>query len=83
MTVSFQTGMESSVSAVPLFLVPTGTETFDQRKQLAVQPIPDGRVFALFVLDIPQDLMRHLDILLECSGGQTVTKTLNVTSYTG
>ena len=38
-----------------------------------------NRGIALFPLDIPQDLMGHLDITLEC-GSQTVTDTLNVTS---
>ena len=38
-----------------------------------------NRGIALFPPDIPQDLMGHLDITLEC-GGQTVTETLNVTS---
>ena len=39
-----------------------------------------NRGIALFLLDIPQDMMGHLDITLECSGGQTLTETLNVTS---
>ena len=64
----------------PCSCPPTGAETFDLRKQLAVQAIPDGRGFALFALDIPQDLMGHPDILLECGSGQTVTETLNVTA---
>ena len=79
MAVSYQDGTDAEVCAVSLFLTPSGTETFDLRQQLAVQAVEMNRGIALFPLDIPQDLMGHLDITLEC-GGQTVTETLNVTS---
>ena len=65
--------------ALSLVLTPSGTETFNERQQLAVQAVEANRGIALFLLDIPQDLMGHLDITLEC-GSQTVTDTLNVTS---
>jgi len=74
MVVRFQ----GDVNAVSLFLTPTGTETFDQREQLAVQAVYDGRDFALFALDIPEDMMGHMDIMLESGGTQTVAETLNV-----
>lgn len=80
MVVEFQNGSERSVDAVSLFLTPTGTETYDQRAQLAVQAVYDGRSFALFALDIPRDLMGHLDVVLESGGVQTVGETLNVTA---
>lgn len=80
MVVEFRNGSERSVDAVSLFLTPTGTETFDLRQQLAVQAVYDGRSFALFALDIPRDLMGHLDVVLESGGVQTVAETLNVTA---
>lgn len=75
--VRFRNG--ASVSAVSLFLTPTGTETFDLREQTGVQAVADGRDFALFAWDIPRDLMGHLDVTLECTGGRVV-ETLNVTA---
>ena len=78
LVVSFQDFLEKEVHAVSVYLTPTGTETFDQREQLAVQSGND-RKFALFAFDIPQGLMGHLEIMLECSG-QTVIEMLNVTS---
>lgn len=80
MAVSYQDGGDIDVYAVSLFLTPAGTETFNERQQLAVQAVDMNRGIALFLLDIPQDMMGHLDITLECSGGQTLTETLNVTS---
>lgn len=78
--VTFEEGAENSVNAVSLFLTPTGTETLDQRKQIAVQAAGEGRNFALFAWDIPQDLMGHLEVVLECGGGFRVTETRNVTA---
>ena len=80
MAVSYQDGTDSEVYAVSLFLTPAGSETFNERQQLAVQAVEMNRGIALFPLDIPQNLMGHLDITLECGGGQTITETLNVTS---
>jgi transcriptional regulator with XRE-family HTH domain len=65
------------VNAAVLYFTPSGTETLDQRRQLAVQAA-EGRDFALFPLELPQDAMGHLDIVLECGGGVSVTETLNV-----
>lgn len=78
--VEFEDGAGNSVNAVSLFLTPTGVETLDQRKQIAVQAAGEGRNFALFAWDIPQDLMGHLEVVLECGGGDRVTETLNVTA---
>ncbi len=79
MVVEFADGAENSVNAVSLFLTPTGTETLDQRKQIAVQAAGEGRNFALFAWDIPQEgLMGHLEVVLECGGGLRVTEMLNV-----
>ena len=80
LAVEFQNGGEDSVTAVSLFLTPAGTETLDQREQLAVQAVADWREFALFAWDVPEDLMGHLEVVLECGGGQRVTETLNVTA---
>lgn len=77
--VGFQQNAEADVYGAALYATPTGTETYDQRKQLAVQAA-GGRPFALFPLDFPEETMVHLDVTLECSGGQTVTETLNVTA---
>ncbi len=66
-----------AVNAAVLYFTPSGTETLDQRRQLAVQAA-EGRDFALFPLELPQDAMGHLDIVLECGGGVSVTETLNV-----
>ncbi|MCI8690273.1 MAG: helix-turn-helix domain-containing protein [Oscillibacter sp.] len=76
----FQNGEEIEVYAAAVYLTPAGTETFDEREQLAVQGIPDGQEFALFVLDIPEGLMGHLEIMLECSGGKAVGEVVNITS---
>lgn len=76
--VTFQDGTEDTVNAVSLFLTPTGTETLQYREQLAVQAAGEGRDFALFAWDIPEELTAHLEIVLECGGGSRVTETLNV-----
>ena len=79
--VSFQQDAESNVYGAALYATPTGTETYDYRKQLAVQAVRD-RPFALFPLDFPEAAMIHLDVTLECGGGHNVTETLNVTAVT-
>lgn len=66
------------VNAAVLYFTPTGTETLNQRRQLAVQAAGEGRDFALFPLDLPQDAMGHLDVVLECGGGISVTEQLKV-----
>lgn len=77
--VEFEDGAENSVNAVSLFLTPTGTETLQYREQIAVQAAGEGRNFALFAWDIPQEgLMGHLEAALECGGGLRVTEMLNV-----
>ena len=78
--VEFEDSPDNSVNAVSLFLTPTGTETLDQREQIAIQAAGEGRKFALFAWDIPGDLMGHLEVVLECGGGLQVTETLNVTA---
>lgn len=79
--VSFEDSPESFVNAVSLFLTPTGTETLDQRRQIAVQAAGEGRNFALFAWDVPQEgLTGHLEIVLECGGSLRVMETLNVTA---
>lgn len=81
MLVTFEDGAENSVNAVSLFLTPTGTETLDQRRQIAVQAAGEGRNFALFAWDVPQEgLTGHLEIVLECGGSLRVMETLNVTA---
>ena len=76
--VGFEDSLENSVSAVSLFLTPTGTGTLEYREQIAVQAAGEGRNFALFAWDIPADTMGHLEVVLECAGGGRVTETLNV-----
>lgn len=76
--VTFEDGTENTVSAVSLFLTPTGTETLEYREQIAVQTAGEGRDFALFAWDIPEALTAHLEIVLECGGGDRVTETLGV-----
>lgn len=80
--VTFEEGTEDTVDAVSLFLTPTGTETLQYREQLAVQAAGEGRNFALFAWDIPQEgLMGHLEVVLECGGDTRVTDTtMNVTA---
>lgn len=77
--VSFRQDAEASVYGAALYATPTGTETYDCREQLAVQAVGDCP-FALFPLDFPSETMVHLDVTLECSGGHTITQTLNVTA---
>ena len=78
MAVTYQEDPDRSVCAVSLFLTPTGTETFDQRQQLAVQATGDARGFALFPLDVSPDLMGHLEVVLECAGDRRVTEELKI-----
>ncbi|WP_325200969.1 helix-turn-helix domain-containing protein [Oscillibacter sp.] len=79
--VTFEDSPENYVNAVSLFLTPTGTETLDQREQIAVQAAGEGRDFALFSWDIPAEgLQAHLEATLECGGGDRVTKTLSITA---
>lgn len=75
----FQNGTENDVFGVSLFATPTGTETYDEREQLAVQAVCD-RSFVLFPLEFPEETMLHLDVTLECGGGLNITQTLNVTA---
>ena len=76
--VTFGDGSENSINAVSLFLTPTGTETLEYREQIGVQAAGEGRDFALFAWDIPEALTAHLEIVLECGGGDRVTETLGV-----
>lgn len=76
--VTFEDSSEDSVNAISLFLTPTGTETLEYREQIAVQAAGEGRNFALFAWDIPEELTAHLEIVLECGGNLRVTETLNV-----
>lgn len=78
MAVTYQEDPDAPVCAVSLFLTPAGTETFEQRQQLAVHSTGEARGFALFPLDIIPDLMGHLEVVLECAGDQRVTMELNV-----
>lgn len=80
MAVSFQDSTTDTVNAVSVFLTPAGTETLSYREQLAIQAVDSGRAIALFPLDMPQDIMGHMDITLECGGIQNITETLNVTT---
>lgn len=77
--VIFRQGSETGVGGVSLFATPTGTETYDDRQQLAVQAVYD-RLFALFSLEFPEETMIHLDVTLECDLGQNIAETLNVTT---
>lgn len=77
--VSFQQGTETEAHGAALYATPTGTEVYDRREQLAAHAVYD-RTFALFSLEFPETATLHLDIVLECGGGQTVTETLNVTA---
>ena len=76
--VTFEDGSENSINAVSLFLTPTGTETLEYREQIGVQAAGEGRDFALFAWNIPEALTAHLEIVLECGGGDRVTETLGV-----
>jgi hypothetical protein len=55
-----------------------GTETYDLRQQLSVRSVGDGDTVALMPLDIIPSMMGHLEIILECDGGMTVSTMLNV-----
>lgn len=74
---TFRQGAETGVQGVSLFATPTGTETYDEREQIALQAVYD-RTAALFALDFPEEAMFHLDVVLECDLDQRVTQTLNV-----
>lgn len=83
--VTFQNGRKtlggsiSGVLGAALYLTPTGTGVYDLRAQLAVQAVHGGNL-ALFICQFPEGTLGHLDVVLECSGGQTITETFNVTT---
>ena len=45
---------------------------------MAVKAVPDKNAFTLFSWQIPDGLMGHLDVVLECSGGQIIMETFHV-----
>ena len=45
----------------------------EERQQIGVRRIRDGRTFALFRWQIPASLYSHLEVQLECKDGQTVS----------
>ena len=67
--VTFQDGREHTVDQVVLFLYPTGTGVAEERQQIGVRRIRDGRTFALFRWQIPASLYSHLEVQLECEKG--------------
>ena len=73
MAVTFQDGREHTVDQVVLFLYPTGTGVAEERQQIGVRRIRDGRTFALFRWQIPASLYSHLEVQLECGDGQTIS----------
>ena len=77
--VTFRQGTETGVHGVSLFATPTGTETYNEREQLVVQSV-DDRTCAMFALEFSEETMVHLDVTLECDGGQNIIETLNVTT---
>ena len=64
---------EHTVDQVVLFLYPTGTGVAEERQQIGVRRIRDGRTFALFRWQIPASLYSHLEVQLECGDGQTIS----------
>lgn len=83
--VTFDAGTDPSrfPDAAILYLTPAGSETFEQREQLALRAIGDGESrLVLFIWEVPQDLMDHLEVVLECLDGYTVTYgDINATSF--
>jgi hypothetical protein len=67
-----------NVSGVALYLTPTGTETYDLREQLTLRSVDGGDTVALLLWEVPESLMGHLEIVLECDDGQTYSRMLNV-----
>ena len=60
--VAFQCAGAESVTAE---LTPTGTETADQRRQVAVAAVPDGQSYALLHLSLPKDTLGQIQIVLD------------------
>ena len=71
--VTFQDGREHTVDQVVLFLYPPGTGAAEERQQIGVRRIRNGRTFALFRWELPTSLYSHLEVQLECKDGQTVS----------
>ena len=67
--VTFQDGREHTVD----LLYPTGTGVAEERQQIGVRRIRNGRTFALFRWELPTSLYSHLEVQLECKDGQTVS----------
>ena len=71
--VTFRDGREHAVEQVVLFLYPTGTGVAEERQQIGVRRIRDGRTFALFRWEIPASLYSHFEVQLEYGDGQTAS----------
>lgn len=71
--VTFQDGREHTVDQVVLFLYPTGTGVAEERQQIGVRRIRDGRDLRPVPLAIPASLYSHLEVQLECGDGQTIS----------
>jgi transcriptional regulator with XRE-family HTH domain len=69
---------DANVNGAALYLTPTGTETYDQRQQLALRSVDDGDTVELLLWEVPESLMGHMEIVLECDGGQTYSYEVNV-----
>jgi transcriptional regulator with XRE-family HTH domain len=69
---------DANVHGVALYLTPTGTETYDLREQIALCSVDDGDTVALLLWEVPEDVMGHMEVVLECDGGQTYSRMVNV-----
>ena len=58
---------------VVAFLPSTGAGVAEERQQIGVRRIRNGRTFALFRWELPTSLYSHLEVQLECKDGQTVS----------
>ena len=68
-------GQEIAKSDFGWYLFPPDStvNVAEERQQIGVRRIRDGRTFALFRWQIPASLYSHLEVQLECKDGQTVS----------
>jgi transcriptional regulator with XRE-family HTH domain len=74
---------DAGVHGAALYLTPTGTETYALREQVALTSVSDGTV-ALLLWQVPEALpTSHMEVVLECDGGQTYSQMINVLAERG
>lgn len=85
MVVTFPNDTEAPVQSVTAALSPRELNLFEVRDAGARQTVSEGQTFALFVLDIPQDLEKEhfLHLLLAYGSSHTAAQTIRISAPDG